>query len=141
MADSDEETGPDQLLRHLHQAQSEFYAGGDASALEAVLHPDVVWHVPGRNTIAGDHRGIAEVMAYMTRRRELSERSFRMQTRELLIGPTHFASLTDGSAVISGVRHEWSTIGLYRRHQGQIIECWLIPFDQPAFDRAWTVDS
>lgn len=39
---------------------------------------DVAWHVPGRNTIAGDYRGTDAVLAYCTRRGE------RMAARWLL---------------------------------------------------------
>jgi SnoaL-like protein len=132
---------PPEILRRLHSAQSQLYAGGPARALEAVLHPDVSWHVPGRNAIAGHHHGRGAVLSYMTRRRDLADRSFRMKARELLIGPSHFAALSDGTAIIGGVRHEWSTVGLYRAENGQIRECFLIPFDQEAFDRAWSPGS
>jgi YbgC/YbaW family acyl-CoA thioester hydrolase len=130
--------GPSRLLERLHRAQSDFYAGADSTALAEVLHPEVVWRVPGANSIAGEYRGVDEVIAYMTRRRELSDRSFRIRGRELLVGPDHFASITDGVATVDGREHRWSTIGLYRARDDRIIECSLIPLDPVAFDRAWT---
>jgi ketosteroid isomerase-like protein len=42
-----------ELLARLHAAQGDFYAGGAEAPLRALLDPDVEWHVPGRNAIAG----------------------------------------------------------------------------------------
>ncbi len=49
--------------------------------------------------------------------------------------------LTDGSAILDGIEHRWSTVGLYRIHRGLIAACWLLPLDQAAFDRAWSGSS
>jgi len=46
--------------------------------------------------------------------------------------------LTDGSANLGGTEHRWSTIGLYRIAGQRIAECWLLPLDPRAFDRAWS---
>jgi hypothetical protein len=32
---------------------------------------------------------------------------------------------------------EWETVGVYRIADGRIAECWLVPFDQGAFDEIW----
>jgi hypothetical protein len=126
------------LLARLHGAQSDYYAGGSVAALEDVLHPEVAWHIPGHSPIAGDYQGIAEVLAYMARRRDLAQGTFRMHPAELLFGDVdHIASLTDGTATIGGHEQRWSTVGLYQVEDGRIRECRLIPFGQEAFDRVW----
>jgi ketosteroid isomerase-like protein len=96
-----------------------------------------VWRVPGNNRIAGTYRGIDEVVAYMRRRRELASATFRMHPREVLVGPTHQAAVTDGTVNRDGTTHTWSTIGLYRIRDGRISECSLVPLDAAAFDQAW----
>jgi len=128
------------LLSRLHAAQGEFYSGGASEPIRALLAPDITWHVPGDNAIAGDYRGIEEVMAYFARRRDLATGSFRMHPGELLVGEgDHVASLTDGTATIDGVEHHWSTVGLYRfRGDDLLAECWLLPLDTSAFDAIWT---
>ena len=104
------------VLEALHAAQAAFYAGHDGEwALREVLTEDVLWHVPGRNAVAGDHDGIEAVMAYLARRRDLASLSFRMHPCEVLVGDgDHVAVLTDGTATIAGEEHSWSTVGLYR---------------------------
>jgi ketosteroid isomerase-like protein/predicted kinase len=126
------------LLSRLHEAQNAMYAGGDMGPVRALLTPDVRWHVPGQSAIAGSYEGVEEVVGYFAARRELAGRTLRLHPRELLVGDEqHIASLTDGSAVIAGVEHRWATIGLYRLAEERIAECWLLPLDPAAFDRAW----
>jgi uncharacterized protein len=125
-------------LRRLHVAQGAFYAGEPADDLRALLTPDIAWHVPGSNAIAGTYKGIDAVLGYFARRRDLANRSFRMHPGELLVGDDdHVAVLTDGTAVIDGTEHRWSTVGLYRFRGEQIAACWLLPLDAAAFDRIW----
>jgi ketosteroid isomerase-like protein len=127
------------LLALLHEAQGAFYAGGDVGPVRELLTEDIVWHVPGRNAIAGEYRGVDEVIDYFSRRRDLAQKSFRMHPGELLVGSEeHVASLTDGTAVIDGRERRWSTIGLYRLEGDRIAECWLLPLDPAAFDEIWS---
>src|SRR4051794_12659814 len=126
------------VLDRLHAAQGDFYAGGPAAPLRALLHPDIEWHVPGRNAIAGDYRGVEAVMAYFARRRDHAARSFRMRPGDLLAGDgDRVAVLTDGSARIGGRDERWSTVGLYRLDGDRVAGCWLLPLDAAAFDRIW----
>jgi len=126
------------LLARLHAAQGDFYAGGEEAPLRAVLHPEVEWHVPGRNAIAGDYRGADAVMAYFARRRDHAARTFRMHPGDMLTGEgDHVAMLTDGTAVIGGREERWSTVGLYRLDAEHVAACWLLPLDPEAFDRIW----
>ena len=125
------------ILEELHEAQALLYTDGDATAVESLLDPGIVWRVPGHNRIAGTYRGIDEVVAYMRRRREMAGATFRMHPREVLVGPTRLAALTDGTVSRDGTTHTWSTIGLYRIRDGRISDCSLVPLDAAAFDDAW----
>jgi YbgC/YbaW family acyl-CoA thioester hydrolase len=131
-----------ELLARLHAAQNDFYAGGGDAALRAVLSPDISWHVPGRNAIAGDYEGIDAVLAYFARRRDLAAGTFRMHPRDLLTGDGAWvASLTDGEAVIGGREVAWSTVGLYRLSGGRVAACRLLPFEPEVFDAVWAGDA
>jgi ketosteroid isomerase-like protein len=46
--------------------------------------------------------------------------------------------LAGGRAVRDGQEVAWETVGVFRVAGGRIAECWLVPFDQPAFDRIWS---
>ncbi len=128
-----------ETLRRLHAAQGEFYAGGDAAPLRALLADDIEWHVPGSSPIAGHYAGHDAVMDYFARRRDRAARTFRMEPGDLLTGDgDRVAVLTDGVAVLGGREQRWSTVGLYRLREQLVAGCWLLPVDPAAFDRIWS---
>lgn len=129
-------------MSRLHDAQGAFYAGGPAARLRELLTDDVVWRVPGENSIAGVYTGIDEVMEYFARRRDIAAETFRMHPGELLVGEgEHAAVLTDGTAFLHGAEQSWSTLGLYRLRGNRIAACWLLPLDLGQFDRIWAEPS
>jgi hypothetical protein len=67
----------------------------------------------------------------IARRRDMASKTFRMHPGDLLAGDgDHVAVLTDGTAVIGGQEHRWSTVGLYRFRGEQVAACWLLPLTQ-----------
>lgn len=134
----DRAVAADRLAR-LHAAQGAFYAGEPADELRALLAPDIVWHVPGRNAIAGDYYGIEAVLGYFLRRRDMAAGTFRMRPGELMVGDgDHVSVLTDGTAVLAGAERRWSTLGLYRIHEERVAACWLLPLQPNDFDAIWS---
>lgn len=126
------------LLGRLHDAQNQFYAGGDGTGLRDVLAPDVIWTIPGSNAIAGTYRGLDAVLGYFSRRRAIANSTFRLHRRDVLVGSGDtIAALTDGSATIGGQQRAWSTVGLYEVRDGLIAACWLLPLDAAEFDAIW----
>jgi hypothetical protein len=127
------------LLDRLHQAQNDFYAGGSGVALRDLLAANVTWSVPGDNHIAGTYHGVGEVFAYFRRRRDLADRTFRIERRDVLVGEgVRIAALSDGIATFDHGEHRWSTVGLYDLCNKKIAACWLLPLDQRAFDTIWS---
>jgi uncharacterized protein len=127
------------LLDRLHEAQNDLYAGGSGAALEQLLAPNITWTVPGNNRIAGTYRGLEEVLHYFRQRRDLADRTFQMNRRDVLVGDgDRVAALTDGFARIRDVDRRWSTVGLYDVIDQRIAACWLLPLDQHAFDAMWS---
>jgi ketosteroid isomerase-like protein len=128
-----------ELLARLHSAQNSFYSGGDEGELRTLLAPDIIWHVPGRNLIAGTYRGHDEVIGYFTWRRGLARNTFRIIRRDVLTGEGNtIAVLADGEATLAGTAQRWSTVGLYQIVAGRVAECWLMPADPELFDRIWS---
>lgn len=127
-----------EILARLHQAQNDFYAGGDDAALRLALSNDVVWTVPGVNSIAGTYRGIDEVLEYFVRRRPVANATFQLQRHDVLVGEhSRVAALVDGRATIGGVERSWSTVGLYDVVDSRVTACWLLPLDRTEFDAIW----
>lgn len=66
------------FLDEFHRRQGEMYAGGSMAPVVELLAADVTWHVPGRSLIAGDHHGVAEVIDYFEKRRQLMNSTMRI---------------------------------------------------------------
>ena len=130
--------GADEIVREFHRRQAEFYAGGDPEPLREMLTDDIVWHVPGRSPIAGDHEGIEAVMGYFHRRRALARASFRIEVRAVLGQDDIVMQLAGGTAELGGESVAWETVGVFRVREGRIAEGRLVPFDLYLFDRVWS---
>ena len=122
------------LLRREYEAR----ATGDDRGLAHVFADDVVWHVPGRNAIAGEYRGLAQAMEYVRKRRELAAGTFEIIVRDVLANDEHGLVIATGRATLHGQTSEWRAHGLYRFSDGRIAECWVLPEDQYEFDRIWS---
>jgi ketosteroid isomerase-like protein len=125
-------------VRDFHERQRAFYAGGGAEPLRELLTEDVVWHVPGRNPIAGDHTGIEAVLDYFERRRALARATFKVHVRAVAATGDVVFQLAGGTAQLGGREVVWETVGVFRVRGGRIAEGRLVPFDQHLFDELWS---
>jgi uncharacterized protein len=135
-----EDTSPLEVVDELHRRQGEMYAGGSIGAVIELLAEDIVWHVPGKSPIAGDHRGIKQVIDYFERRRRLASATMRMRPGEAISEGDAVAQFVEGTAALDGAQVSWRTIGIYRvdiEHRW-IREVWLVPLDSELFDRIWS---
>ncbi len=128
---------PVSVVREFHERQREAYAGGDLDGLRPRLAEGVVWHVPGRSRISGEHRGIDAVLAYFDRRRTMTDHSFEVTVHGLSLIGDRVVQLAGGRAVRDGRELGWETVGVFRVEGDRIAECWLVPFDLYAFDEVW----
>lgn len=131
---------PIELVAELHRRQEEMYAGGSINPVVELLADDIIWHVPGESPIAGDHRGVAQVIDYFERRRQLANATMRMRPGEAIFEGDAVAQFVEGSAVLDDKRVSWKTIGIYRVDIGHrwIREVWLVPLDSELFDQLWS---
>jgi hypothetical protein len=129
-----------ELVAELHRRQGLMYAGGSVAAVVELLAGDIVWHIPGRSPIAGDHRGVEQVIAYFERRRQLANATMKMHPGELIAAGNAVAQFVEGFATLNGQQVSWQTLGVYRidPEQRRIREVWLIPLDGELFDRIWS---
>jgi ketosteroid isomerase-like protein len=126
------------IVERFFAAQRAMYTGGPLEPLEALLADDVVWHVPGRSPIAGDHAGRAAVLDYFERRRALTGATLEITDRGGLENGDTVVRLADGRATIGGRTATWRTVGVYRVEHGRLREVWLVPLDSEAFDALWS---
>lgn len=131
---------PLSVVRRFHAVQAELYAGSGSggAGVRDLLAEDVIWHVPGESAIAGEHRGLEAVLAYMDARRRIMDGTFRVTVHGAAVIAGRVVQLAGGTAVRDGRSVAWETVGVFRVAEGRIAECWLVPFDQAAFDAIWS---
>ena len=79
------------------------YAGGQVKPVIELLAENIVWRVPGRSPIAGEHRGTDAVVEYFVKRRDLVDASMKMHPREVFLADEEVVvQLVDGTAQIEG---------------------------------------
>jgi ketosteroid isomerase-like protein len=124
-------------VREFHARQARFYAGGPSEPLREMLTEDIVWHVPGRSPIAGDHEGVENVIDYFERRRALARATFRVNVHEVMEHGDLVVQLAGGTAELGGREVAWETVGVFSVRDGRIAEARLVPFDLYLFDEVW----
>ncbi len=76
------------MLRDLYAAAAE-----DVERLRLLIHPDIVWHVPGRNALTGEYKGIDEVLGLFGRLASLTDGTFRSDLHDVVAGDEHVVGL------------------------------------------------
>jgi ketosteroid isomerase-like protein len=64
----------EELVRRAFDA----FASGGVETLRELMNQDSVCHAPGRNPLAGDHRGVDAILSCFARATEFTEGTFRL---------------------------------------------------------------
>jgi uncharacterized protein len=114
------------------------FAEGDLDTLRELLDPEIVWHVPGRNSLAGDYRGIDATMGFFMQVFERSGGTFKSELLECgEIAPDLVACLVNIKGTAAGGSIDQRSMMLFQQRAGRSIEVWNFSIDQHAQDKAW----
>ena len=111
------------------------FRAGDRETLEQLLGPDVVWHVPGANRMAGVVRGREALFEWFERLREVTEGTFSLREHDVLGNEEHVVALSVISAVRDGVMVPVDVVSVFHYRDGVQRERWFHPADREAWDR------
>lgn len=113
----------------------ENFAKGDLDAIREVLAPDCVWHVPGRNALAGDYRGPDAIIGYFLALFERSGGTVKAELKECgEIAPGLVSCLVHLTGDMSAGRIDQDFVQIFRRENGMTTEVWGYAADQYAID-------
>ena len=113
---------------------------GDQAALGQLLHPDIVWHQPGRNRFSGTHRGINAVGAMLGGMMAVAQGSLRItRANRYMANGDWVAFEIEFEAERPGVKLAQPGVDLVRIDKGRIVEVWLFSSDQDGEDDFWGV--
>jgi uncharacterized protein len=110
----------------------------DLETVGAVLHPDIVYTIPGRSPVAAHTRGIAAHLEALRRTRERSGNTLKLEPRTVVAGGDRVFVFGRISATRNGVHFESDHYVVFRFEHGRIVEGMTLPVDQYAFDAFWS---
>ena len=110
----------------------EAFSRRDMDSLRTFWADDIVYHVPGGNPFAGDHKGLDAVLALFAKLVEMNVRI--VEVHDVLASDDHVVALVRGTANRQGKQLSANQANIYHVRDGKITEAWLLPTDQRAFD-------
>jgi uncharacterized protein len=120
----------EELVRRAFDA----FASGDVDTLRALIDQDAVWHAPGRNPLAGDHRGVDGILGYFARTMELTGGTFRSELHDVVANDEHAVSLFVARGQREGKTLDARNVLVTHVRNGKLGETWLFSGDQYAAD-------
>ncbi len=108
----------------------------DIEALKEVWSADIVYHVPGKRRLAGDHKGLDAVLAYFGQVFALAGETGSQMTEvhDVLATDDHVVALIRLTMRRADEELNVNQANVYHVRDGKITEAWLLPTDQAAVD-------
>jgi ketosteroid isomerase-like protein len=121
------------LLRRGYDA----FSKADMQTLDGLFADDIVWHVGGRNQLAGDYRGKEEVFALFGKWAELSSGTLKVEIHDVLANDEHAVALQRATGAREGRTVDDNGVGVYHVRDGKVTEAWFHAGDAYAIDEFW----
>jgi uncharacterized protein len=110
----------EELVRRGYEA----FANGDMDTMRQVLDPDVIWHAPGRSPLAGDFRGVDEVLGYFGRSMEATQGTLRVELQDVLVNDRGAAVVQRSTGQRNGKSLDDVGVNTFRIQDGRAVEVW-----------------
>lgn len=121
------------LLRRFYAAVNE----DDHKALDELLDDRYVHHFPGRNILAGAHRGKEEVFALFRERLERTGGKAQLELLDVAASDQHGFALLSAHYERGDKKIQMLYANVIRIHEAKLIELYAFPADQYANDEFW----
>ena len=106
----------------------------DIAEMGAYVAEDIVWHVPGRGRLAGDKRGLAEVIGFFGEAGALGTTTFSIDVRTMMASDDFVSMFVHYHHLRGDDVFDQDGIELFRLADGKISEFWAFIRDSRAFD-------
>jgi ketosteroid isomerase-like protein len=111
------------------------FARGDLAAIDKMFDDEIVWHTEGRNPMARDYTGKAEVFGgFFAGLAEVSDGTFRTTIETVIADDDHVAAIVRLAGRAGAVELATRGVDIYRIRAGQVVEVWSASFDQYQVD-------
>jgi ketosteroid isomerase-like protein len=134
-------SSPDSSTDHPHvrhyKRMIEAFNGNDLGVVAELLHPDVIYTVPGQSVLASVTRGIAAHLEMLRLARERSGNTLKLEPRALVTSGEHLFVYGRISAMRGEKALDSDHMVIFRFIGGRIVEGRTVPIDLYAFDAFW----
>lgn len=122
------------LIRQGYQA----FESQDLARLGELFSPDIVWHAPGRNPLAGDYKGQEEVLGFFGRIAQEAGGTFKLDIHDVVANDTHAVALVTATGQRGGKSFTDQQAHVFHLEGGKVTEFWNHPGDLYAVDEFWS---
>ena len=112
------------------------FARGDLDTAGKYLADDIVYHVGGHHSLAGDYRGRDSVLAFFKDRSDRTGGTFAYTPHDLLASRDHAVGLGSVTAQRGADAYTWNVVTVYHVRGDRVAECWVVDADSDTADRA-----
>jgi uncharacterized protein len=127
------ENAYESLIRRAYQD----FESGDLDLLRTVMAQDVVWHEPGRSSLAGDYKGPVAVLGFLRRLKEQSDGTFNIEILEVVSEPERAVVFQRETARRGANALDVIAAVDFEVHHSRITEVTVYQFDTYQFDEFW----
>ena len=131
------ENAYESLVRRTYQD----FESGDLDLLGVVMAQDVVWHEPGRSSLAGHYKGPEEVLGFLGQLKARSSGTFKIEVLDVLSEPERAVVLQRETATKKDKTLDVIAAVDFEVHHGKITEVTVYQHDTYAFDEFWADES
>jgi uncharacterized protein len=122
------------LIGHAYK----LFGTGDLDLLRVTFADDVVWHQPGRSSLAGDYKGPEEVLGFLGRLQDLSGGTFKAEIVAVLADGERAVVLQEETARRGGAELDTVAAVEFEIHYGKVTEVNVYHADMYQFDGFWS---
>jgi len=115
----------------------EAFGKGDMDTIRELFDPDIVWHAAGRSQMAGDYKGVDEVLQQFAKVFELTGGTFNLELHDVIANDDHVVVMLTARAESNGKKLEDKSVQVWHVKDGKAKEQWLHAGDQYAVDEFW----
>ena len=102
---------------------------------------EVVWHEPGRSSLAGHYKGPKQVLGFLGELKARSSGTFKIEVLDVLSEAERAVVLQRETAMKNGKILDVIAAVEFEIHHGKITEATVYQHDAYAFDEFWAEDS
>jgi uncharacterized protein len=112
----------------------EAFGTGDLEKVGEFFDPNIVWHVGGQSSFAGDYKGQEEIFGLFGRAFEVTGGSMKIEVHDILANDKHGVALVTRMAEREGRSLEMNEVHVFHFLDGKVTEYWAFEEDQRRAD-------